>query len=214
MAKQGGGALVLQSGTYHLDRPIILSSDNVVIRGQGADKTRLVFRYGPPDAGVGFFQLQNGATVGPKTPIEVHAEPEGLQRIAISVADRVVVERARHKHWGGTFMQRTFGSNLGNSNVGPRQLKAIAEWSGGRRAEARITVQYDPEHEAPASSRQIPSVGLAAIMFFGGTSRTKWKLAKDGNRGDLEIVLKEEPDLRPGDAIELDAPATARWNGW
>jgi hypothetical protein len=212
VAQRGGGALVLGPGTYHLDRPVIVARDGVVICGRGADATRLVFRYGPPDGGVGFFSPQQGATLGPDAPIEVHAQPEGLQRIAIRFGERTLAERARHAHWGGTFMLRTFGASLGEKPLDAATLTAVAEWSGGRRAQAEVTVRYDPQHELPGPSRRMPSHGLAAIMFHGGEEGPAIELAEDGKRGDLEIVLAAEPALRPGDAVELEAPATPRWN--
>jgi hypothetical protein len=212
VAGRGGGALVLGSGVYHLDRPVILGSDGVVIRGQGADTTTLIFRYGPPESGVGFFHPKDDAAVGPDTPLEVHAKPDGLRRIAILADDRVLAERTHHAHWGGTFMLRTFGSSLHRLQPGTHELAAVAEWEDGRRAESKITVLWDPAEAMSPGSRRMPSSGLAAIMFHGGEGGPSWKLAQDGRRGDLEIVLEAEPDLQPGDAIELDAPATERWN--
>lgn len=48
IGKQGGGAIVLEEGVYHLDRPIVITSDQVVIRGAGPKKTWLVFRFKGP----------------------------------------------------------------------------------------------------------------------------------------------------------------------
>ncbi|NQT85633.1 hypothetical protein HQ560_02650, partial [bacterium] len=39
---KGGGAVVLGQGTYHLDRPVTVRHNGVVIRGQGKDKTKIV----------------------------------------------------------------------------------------------------------------------------------------------------------------------------
>ncbi len=212
VAGQGGGALVLGAGTYHLDQPVILSCAGVVIRGAGAEKTKLVFRYGAPEGGVGFFRLKEGDAVGPDTPLEVHAAPDGLERIAILAGERELYARNRHKHWGGTFMIRTFGKSLGRLEPGEHKLTALAEWSDRRRVEKKITVRWDPEKRLPAGSRRLPGAGLAAIMFHGEDTGPSWRLANDGRRGDLEIELTEAPELEPGDAIELDAPATERWN--
>ena len=64
VAKKGGGALRLGEGTYHLDRPVIITHDNIVIRGQGAEKTKIVFRYGVPKGQVVFFHPEPGAVFG------------------------------------------------------------------------------------------------------------------------------------------------------
>ncbi len=39
--QRGGGAVTLGQGTYYLDRPVTIRHDGVVIRGQGADKTKI-----------------------------------------------------------------------------------------------------------------------------------------------------------------------------
>ena len=214
VAKKGGGALVLEAGTYHLDRPVVLFDDNVVIRGQGIGKTQIMFRYGAPEGGVGFFGLSDGDIVGPDTPIEVHALPDELQRIAVEVDGKTISERKRSLHWGGTFSIRFSGSRLtGRLGPGPIKLTAVAEWTGGRRAESSITVGVDPGHRLPNPRMRLAGRGLAAIMFAGGgSSGSTWKLAKDGKRGDLDIILKGPCDLKPGDAVVLDAPPTDRWN--
>jgi hypothetical protein len=147
--------------SHFLDRPVIVSWDGVVIRGQGADTTKIVFRYGSPAGGVGFFQLKEDTVVGPDTPLEVHAEPEGLCHIAILAQGRVLAERVRHRHWGGTFMLRTLGSSLRRLQPGTVELVVVAEWENGRRAESEVTVWWDPEKALPAGARRMPSSGLA-----------------------------------------------------
>ncbi|MFC1479200.1 NosD domain-containing protein, partial [Planctomycetota bacterium] len=43
--KAGGGAVILGEGTYHLDQKVLIKHNGVVIRGQGAEKTKLIVRY-------------------------------------------------------------------------------------------------------------------------------------------------------------------------
>lgn len=214
VARGGGGALVLGEGTYHLDRPVTITDDQVVLRGQGAEKTKIVFRYGPPEGGVAFFGLRQGDVVGPDTCIEVHAAPEGLRRITVSAGGEVLSENSRSTHWGGTYLLRLAGDRLVRRvGAGRHRLQAVAEWDGGRRAEAAIDVRVDPEHRLPSDRRQIYAGTRAALMFLGDYGRnTTWKLAQDGKRGDTHLVLETEPALKPGDALEVTAPATPRWN--
>ncbi|MBM4039976.1 MAG: hypothetical protein FJ290_15845 [Planctomycetes bacterium] len=213
VGKAGGGALLLGKGTYHLDRPVVITDSGVVIRGQGAEATKLVFRYAAPRGGVGFFRPKPGDTIGPDTWIEVHAAPDGLQRIAVEAGGKVVAERAQHAHWGGTFSIRLTGEPVVRAvGAGDHTLKAVAEWKGDRKAEATIGVKVDPQASRPVGKRWFP--GDAAAITFVGDSRSgpTWKLAKDGLRGDTEIALDAAPDLKPGDALVLHAPATPRWN--
>jgi len=213
---RGGGALVLAEGTYHLDRPVVITGDGVVIRGQGAEATKLVFRYAAPEGGVGFFQPHDGDVVGPDTSIEVHAAPDDLERIAVEVDGKTVAERVRSAHWGGTYLLRLTGDAVvRRTGAGRHRLTAVAEFAGGRRAEAAITVEVDPRHRLPPGQQRysIHPKGSAAMLFVGDLrSGRTWKLAEDGKRGDLEIVLTTEPDLKPGDAVAVEAPATPRWN--
>jgi len=213
VGKAGGGALVLGKGTYHLDRPVAIAHSGVVIRGQGREATKLVFRYGAPKGGVGFFRPREGDTVGPDAWIEVHAAPEGLQRIAIEAGGKVVAERKHHRHWGGTFSLRTTGDRVVRATgAGSHTLKAIAEWSGGKRAESTVAVTIAPGLRRPPGQRGFPR-DAAAIAFVGDErSGGRWKLARDGQRGDTAIELDAEPALKPGDALMVRAPATPRWN--
>ncbi len=53
-AAKGGGAILIDEGTFHLDRPVIIRKSGVVIRGAGKDKTKLIFRYGLDDPNTKF----------------------------------------------------------------------------------------------------------------------------------------------------------------
>lgn len=214
LAANGGGVLVLEAGRYYLDRPVIVFSDNIVLRGQGAERTKLVFRYAPPHRKATLFGLNDGDRVGPDTPVELHADPDGLQRMAIELDGETVTSKTRSTHWGGTFMLRTTGDRvIARSGPGLHRLAAVAEWSNGSKSEESIEVHLDRRHSLPPGQHRMSGYGLGALTFTGRSSSSpKWLLAEDGKRGDEEIVLKTPPDLQPGDSIALDAPATERWN--
>lgn len=214
VAERGGGVLVLGRGTYHLDRPVAIAGNHVVIRGQGAGPTKIIFRYAAPRKEVAFLSPRDGDRLGPETCIEVHAAPDGLRRIAVEAGGEVLAQRSRHRHWGGTFMLRTFGAGLiRRAGAGRHQLRAVAQWQDGRRAEAVISVRADPRHRLPPGRTKMPGSGQAAILFYGrGQTGPRYRLAADGKRGETAIVLRRKPDLKPGDALVLDAPATPRWN--
>ncbi|MDH7569271.1 MAG: glycosyl hydrolase family 28-related protein, partial [Armatimonadota bacterium] len=210
VGRRGGGALLLAPGTYHLDRPILIVHDNVVLRGAGSDRTRILFRYGAPADGVGFFRPRPGDTVTRATWVEVHAVPKGLQALAIEVDGILVTRSTRTAHWGSTFSLRTTGSSIvGKVPDGEHSLKAIAEYEDGKRLESTIRVRT----QAAASPEEphVPSL-TAAIMFAGiSTAGRPLKLAEDGKRGARELVLESVEGLAPGDRIRLRGPATPRW---
>ncbi len=212
VGRRGGGALVLGAGTYILDRPVLIGRDGVVLRGAGAGKTRLVFRYGAPAGGVGFFQPLPNATVTRATWIEVHAAPKDLQAISLEVDGQPVSSTRRHPHWGATFSLRAGGGQvLGKAKEdGPHTLKAIAEYPGGRRIEATLPVQTDSK-AAPQEPRLPSQIG--ALMFVGSSAAgPQRKLARDGRRGDRDLLLESIEGIQAGDRVRLRAPATPRWN--
>ena len=45
LEREGGGVLFIPDGLYYLDRPIVVSGDNIVLRGNGSEKTRLVLSF-------------------------------------------------------------------------------------------------------------------------------------------------------------------------
>jgi len=194
VARRGGGALMLGAGTHHLDRPVMITEDNVVIRGQGPEATKIVFRYSVSEPGVAFFQPKDGATIGPDSLVEIHAVPDGLERIALVVDGKVVAERKRQAHWGGTYLLRaTGGAVLRAAKPGRHTLVGIAEWEDGRRREVTINVNVDREHRIVSHRRGLPTEtkGDAAILFAGDQrSGRSWRLAEDPPKDNpLQNVL-------------------------
>jgi len=207
--ENGGGAVVLGEGTYYLDRPVTVRSDNVVIRGRGRDKTKLVFHYAIPDNGVGFYTPAPGSRVGKDTRIEIHCRPAGLMKMTI-IADDVVIKRwQRSTHSGNTFACTATGREIiGKLSDGPHTLKGIAEYKNGKKLTGRIAVVLDSSFNDRYS---VPS-SLAVITFQGrGQVGRKINLVRDGKRGDLTLTLQNTQGLKAGDRIYIEAPATTRW---
>ncbi|HOX03577.1 MAG TPA: endopolygalacturonase [Candidatus Paceibacterota bacterium] len=207
--ESGGGTVALGEGVYHLDRPVTVRHSAVVIRGQGASKTRLVFRYALPRAGIAFFWPPPNSRVGRNTRLELHAKPSGLARMRILIEDRELASWSRGQHSGNTFAFA--GSARGAITQipdGPRLLQGIAEYSDGTRLTAQIPVLLDSKFN---DTRQLPDA-RGAITFAGeGLEGPELKLARDGHRGDLILQLEDARGLRPGDAIMIEGPATDRW---
>ncbi|MBN2581365.1 MAG: right-handed parallel beta-helix repeat-containing protein [Pirellulales bacterium] len=217
VGQRGGGAVELGSGTYQLRSPVVIADDNVVIRGQSPEATRLVFHY-MPKGDLAFFRPRSGEVVGPDTWIEVHAAPRGgLKSFRLEAIGKTLYQVPRDRLKDENFVLRTTGKVVTRAlGAGRHELKAVVEWKDSRRAEARLSVKVDPEHRIPAGRRRYPihpKASVAALLFVGDRqSGQTWKLAQDGKRGDTEILLEREPDLKSGDAILLVAPATERWN--
>ncbi|MHC4325801.1 MAG: glycosyl hydrolase family 28-related protein, partial [Planctomycetota bacterium] len=103
VGKKGGGAVLLGEGVYYMDRPVTVRHDNVVIRGKGRQKTRLIFRYSIPKSGVAFYNPSSGGRVGRKTRLEMHCKPAGLKKMTMSIDDTVIGTWSRSLHSGNTF---------------------------------------------------------------------------------------------------------------
>ena len=207
--KNGGGAVVLGAGTYYLDWPVTVRHNNVVIRGRGSNKTRLIFRYAIPKNGVGFYTPAPGSRVGKNTRIEIHCRSGGLMKMTI-MADDVVIQRwQRSTHSGNTFACAATGRDvISKVGDGEHTLKGIAEYKDGSKLTGQIKVVVDSSFidRRPVPSRQ------GAITFEGrGWTGRKIKLARDGKRGDLTLTLESVKGLTAGDCVYIEGPATARW---
>jgi hypothetical protein len=200
VGRRGGGALLLAAGTYYLDRPITIARDGVVIRGAGAGKTKILFRYAAPASGVGFFGLQPNATITNTTWIEAHAKPDDLQSISILLDGQQIAQAKNYEHWGATFSLRTGASNiLSKAPSGEHTLTAVAEYSNGRKIESSIPIRTDAS--APAGEERIPSQ-LGAINFVGVSRFGKQiKLARDGQRGERELLLESKRGIAKATAF-------------
>ncbi len=209
VGEKGGGAILLSEGTYHLDWPVTVRHDGVVIRGAGRDKTRVVFRYALPAGGVGFYDLKPGDRLGRDTTITLHCRPAGLMKMAIQVDDQVLGRWERSKHSGNTFSMSARASHVvGRQKDGAHRLRGVAEYSDGSTLHSEIPVVLDAHYK---DTRQVPS-WRAAILFSGqGLQGKPLKLARDGRRGDLTLDLESAEGLAPGDGLWIEGPATERW---
>lgn len=205
----GGGAVVLEAGVYHLDRPVTVRHNGVVIRGQGSDRTRIVFRYGLPDSQIVFYSPKSGAAIGPETRIEVHALPRGLQELTISLGDTILRTWNRGRHSGNSFSVSCRPRNaLKNASPGPAKLTAVACYPDGETRRAEIPVVVDPQLTASPP----PPNSTSAIMFAGrGYVGPRILLSEDGKRGSTAISLTSTEGLKAGDRVLIRGPATKRW---
>lgn len=209
VGERGGGAVLLGAGTWHLDRPVTVRADGVVIRGEGAERTRVIFRYGLGEEGIRFYAPEPGATIGPNTRLELHAAPTGVQTMVIRIGDVEVGAWARSTHSGNTFaFGRTAANVMGQVQDGPATLTGVATYQDGseRRVEIPVVIDKNFRADAPLPSSQV------AIDFRGqGYSGPRLLLAEDGRRGATQLVLQSAEGLAPGDVVLIDGPATERW---
>jgi hypothetical protein len=210
----GGGIVELESGVYFLDGPILITGDNIHLRGAGISETRLIFRYDGPEEGLAFIYPKADRTVGPNTWVEIHARPEGLKRFSLYAGEKLVKAQDPPPRfaWQQDFALRLRGQAI-LKQVDPGQvtLLARAEYADGSTLQSRQEVVLTREIHGPSRLPQV--VGIGAITFLGARPHGEpLLLAATGQRGDATLVLgTAEHGLKAGSAIQLVAPNTERW---
>lgn len=207
-AELGGGAVEIGEGTFFLDEPVVIFADNVVIRGAGRDKTKLLFRYHIPAGELRFFRIRSGETLGPDSVIEFHVNPRDLVSLELKAGATSLTRRARRDHWGNTFSLRIpVPKAIETVGEGNHTLTAIAEYEDGKRIEKSIDLTLSKT----ASSRPFPAQ-LGAINLVGrGPLGEPIPLVADAPRGTKRLQLPENHGLNAGDRISIVAPASERW---
>jgi hypothetical protein len=205
-AAKGGGAVVLGEGVYHLDYPVNIVDDDIVIRGLGREKTKLIFRYTPPETGCFFPRREDGTTIYANTVVEFHA-PAGYRILKIMAGGKVLKQR---KAPAGTnnFKIDVRGEDIINAcGEGEVLLEGVVEYRTGevKQCSARLNVRKG--HEAGLQPRS-----EAAICFLGkGFRGVKTTLAKDGARGESSIDVADAAGFKAGDYAIIKAPNSGRW---
>lgn len=210
---KGGGAVLLQPGVYHLDRPFTIYDEGVVLRGAGRGKTRIVCRYDTPAQGAVFHDLSDGERIGPATLIDLRAEAQGLTGVRVTARqgerEVVVLKRGNSVFTDRLFSCRVRASRIfGKLDDGEAVLEGRATYADGPERVARLRVALDSAFDG---ARQVSSPE-AAIVFQGrGPAGPRRMLVRDGRRGDLTLALESTSGLAAGDKVWVVAPATERW---
>ncbi len=200
-----GGAILIPAGEYFLGTPVQIARSNVVVRGAGRDKTKLVFNYAISKKSLKFYGIDEKAPFG---YFEVHANPENLRGIYLYKGDELLKSAVYHMHWGNTFSLRVRNDDvLKKTGAGIHKLRAKAEYEDGATVEKEIEVLVSET----APKENIPSMP-GVIEFTGEKAGEKIQLAKDGLRGATSVTLKAASPFAVGDIFEIEAPASQRWN--
>jgi hypothetical protein len=209
VGRNGGGVVLLDKGSYHLDWPVTIRHHKVVIRGQGRDATRIIFRYALPASGITFYGLKVGDRIGNNTPVILHARPKGLATMHIEIDGQVVHTWTRGVHSGNTFATGTTGKTLiGRFPAGEHKLRGVAQYQDKTVLQMELPVLLD----ATFRDARFLADWKAALLFAGkGYSGPPLKLVRDAHRGDRTLNLTSAAGLSAGDGLHLVAPATERW---
>jgi hypothetical protein len=207
-AKAEGGGLFIPAGRYLLDRPIVIKGDNIVLRGAGAQKTRLVSRFSKRGEPPELHGIPADGKIHPQGFYYVWLDPEGLTGVEITAGGKSVQRIARSGRWETQIFFRFNAGDLAPA-VGPgsAELKVSATYRDGTvRTEAR-QVQLDAAVPLARAHGSLAVIAFAGRGLVGG----RIPLAADGRRGDLSLKLAPGHGLAAGDRIQLSAPCTPRW---
>ena len=206
----GGGAIQLPAGVFYLDRPVFITRSGVVIKGAGRDATRLVFRARVPYGTVQLYQWGDEKKFGPGATVEFWANPKDLACLEMKVNGHPFRTENRRDHWGNRFnIVLPASALLERTGPGLQKVEVTARYGNGDSFTKEFPLTVVTEPVRPLAYGQAGAIILAG----GGHGKNrKIPLAATADRGSLQLKLNAGHGLLPGDRIEIEAPATPRWN--
>lgn len=209
-ARNGGGIVQFGKGTYRLTRKIMISSDNIIIRGVGKDKTRLEF--GLPDSEVIILPIGN-LNIRKCSKIEIFFRAKGAEKVILSYKGKVIEEFANPRIFTALpdamdFKKIVISGNkiLRTTGSGRHFIKAEVLYKRGaiKSSEALIASSIDAHYGGPYSH--------SVISFIGRKYSKPFLIKNELRRGDRVINLASALDIKQGDYIIITAKKTKRWN--
>lgn len=220
-----GGAILIGEGRFVLSRPIFITRNNVVLRGCGAGKTFIDFRFGLPDKGIRVYcpQTTGNTSVVPsdreiilktdRNVISIQADPLKLKTIRVMVDNMEIAREDRRKngdprHCGVFSCDIDARSIAAKIKPGSHLLKGIVAWNDGTEGiiERRLVVP-----DQLAQSVWQPGDELAAINFTRLSWSGRYRVTAEAKRGDDHLTVDHTTGLSPGDYIEVTLKATSEF---
>jgi hypothetical protein len=209
MAK-GGGAVVFGEGTYHLTRPIVVEGDGIVLRGQGMDKTRLIFEYALPVGGMRIVRPLEAEVVTQSHFLEAHINTTRMKEFAFYVGDRLIHSLGPDYSTGGDrfWIKTRVSDHLHKLQDGPATLRLVTSYWDGNVQETSVNVTLDlSEEPEPGTIRDVNSV--SSIQFVGdrwSDWHGRYQLIEDALRGSRTLRVDRPAEFVKGDLILLNTP--------
>lgn len=209
MHAQGGGVLYIPKGVYYLDRPVEIKGDNMVLRGAGMKKTRLISRFSMTGSAPALHGFAPDQKIGPTNFIYAWVNPEGMTEVKLEVNGRLVKKTEYSGHWENRVLHRFAGRELLMADgPGAKQLTATVSYLDGTKR--NISSEVVLTDEKVSGDRAYGTLG--ALVFRGeGVEGSPIPLTRDGSRGDMSLEVEEGHGLKAGDRIIVNGPTTLRW---
>ncbi|MCF7688668.1 MAG: hypothetical protein K9N01_10235 [Cephaloticoccus sp.] len=205
----GGGVLLIPEGRYYLDRPIYITGDNVVLRGAGMKRTRLISRFSMQGKAPEIQGLSAISPIGPTGFYYLWIDPQGLTGIEIKAGDKLVSRVAKPGLWETQVFYRYTGAELlAAAGPGKTTLTVTVSYRDGSKRSASM-----PAFVTDRTLVEPRAQGVLGMIMFQGTGLAAEKifLTAGGKRGDMSLELPAGHGLQAGDRIALSAPVTAEW---
>lgn len=206
---KGGGVLFIPAGRYYLDRPVLITGDNVVLRGAGMKRTALISRFSMRGSAPEIHGFASNRPLGAQGFYYVLADPEGLTGLEVRAGGKTVNRIERPGLWETQILFRYTGAELlASAGPGRTKLEVLASYRDGtQRVTTRDVELTDGEIAEPRA------YGILGMITFrgAGPEPTKIPLTRTGERGDMSLVLSEGHGLQAGDRVLLAAPVTPEW---
>ncbi len=184
MAKQGDVLLILPEGLYRIDNPIEFSGKNIVLRGEGPSKTRLVFTNQQAKLIVGGFtsgwshkddrwKLTEDAKIGDRV---IHlANADGLREGLDIAIDMMVTDKFMEEHMASLW----WGDQVGKRHeIFRRQIVAIEDDKLVLDSPLRYPLKIRDEAGVKVFSNHNSGLGLEGVGVHSATETVEkaWEL--------------------------------------
>jgi hypothetical protein len=209
LGEQGGGVLFIPAGIYYLDRPVEIFGDNIVIRGAGKDRTRLLSRFTMTGRTPELHGIPTNGPLRPNNYIYAWVDPQGMTGVTLTLNGEPVKSASYPGLWETRILHRyTVGDLVAAAGAGEHELGVTVTYRDGleRATFAPVTLS---ESAVPGPR----AIGVQGMIVFRGTGLMDDKifLTRDGERGDMSLQLAPDHGLQAGDRIFIDGPTTDRW---
>jgi len=230
-SRAGGGVIELRAGVFVLRRPVVIMTDDIVIRGSGSgqDGTVVRYEYGFRDKDILWINAkaalsQSTAVIGPRCELGFQAcvqapsmtteTPPPFGKVELLVDGKLVESvsgEVLKRHWfvvsTGVLKCMLSGNELMQKGVlpGKHTATAVVYWADGTHREEELAFVLDPAEQA------IRPAPRGAIEFRGEGVTAMTGITPPLARGADTLAGLESLHLKAGDFIQLYVISSQAW---
>lgn len=206
----GGGSLILDEGTYHLQNPIYIRSSGIEIKGRGVEKSRLLFSRELNDKELRIESPKDGELVSWNTHFRIAFDPVHAKSVRLLLNGKEIIKKEKTveddpRHWLYAHAKVYRDQHV---LQGENELKVITHWNDGTENVVKRSYKADfsDASKPDIGDFEIPGSDPAVIEFIGdyvSSESSVTSLGKQARRGDEFIYVSEEHSFTVGDFLYL-----------